>query len=137
MKNMFKELYGKTPTLSFSVQLALVLILIHAGISWVLYLNHALIPDELLFLEDAGRKFHQLGGRLNPFEFENAFGYGALYSIIHFCFHYFSDPQLTARFFYWLLLVVSNLLLLAVIAKRNQQHAGMAILLLLTFPMAW
>jgi hypothetical protein len=122
---------------SYGIQFALVLVIAHACISWVLYLNHALIPDELIFLTNAGEKFQQLNGRLNPFLIDNAFGYGSLYSLIHFCFYYFPDPQLSARFFYWAILLASDLLILAIIVKRYRNYSGIVVLFLLALPMVW
>jgi hypothetical protein len=121
-----------------SIQVSTILILLHATISWFLYVNHALIPDELLFLGHIEQTVNKLGGLpINPFSIDNAFGYGALYWYVHSFFVYFTDSQIAARFFYWVILVVSNIFLFAVAYKLNRSRSVFSVILLLLLPMAW
>jgi hypothetical protein len=138
MSNMFRLVLQLCITPPIKIQVSIILILIYATFSWFLYMNDALIPDELLFLEHIEQTVKKLGGLpINPLSIDNAFGYGALYWYVHSFFVYFTDSQIAARFFYWLILVVNIIFLFAVAYKLNRSRSVFSVILLLLLPMAW
>lgn len=124
--------------LSSGFVLAIALVLAHAAISMRLYLNHAFIPDEIWFAEHAARLAVDIHGLMDVLGVENAFGYGALYWIVHCAvFSAFDDPWFVLRVVYWAMLVAGNIIFVVLVYRINRERVAIVAAFFITLPMTW
>ncbi len=115
---------------------AVALLVFYYTIQAYFYLNQALIPDEILFIEHATRKYEGSGIGINPFLYSNDFGYGSIYWWLHSLLTQALNPQLSARVLYFFFLVSSVLLLFLIFIKNRSWQLISAVILFLLLPMS-